>query len=59
MTMIDITNPFDLQQGEDLGTGVAGLACGGVGGGLQSSAEVKAEETSGGSWSSSQGLSCG
>ena len=49
----------DLPQAEDLGVGLPGLVGGGVGGGLQSSAEIKAEEISGGSGSSSQGVSCG
>ena len=43
----------------DLGVGFLGLAGGGLGGGLQSSAEVKAEATTDGRWSSSQGPACG
>jgi hypothetical protein len=44
---------------EQLALGSAGLASGGLGSGLQSSAEVKAEEVSGGRCKSSQGAACG
>ena len=44
---------------EELALRLASLAGGGLSGGLQSRAEIKAEEVSGGRCKSSQGVACG